>query len=72
MFDFIDQNGLYSKQGQERFDQDIVFPLGSNPVTNNADPSKNVPGKMGGLLRRACRVLYGTVQTRNQYAWVMN
>src|SRR5215813_5255843 len=50
MFDFIDQNGLYSKQGQERFDGDVVFPLGVNPVINTADPSKNAPGRMGAIM----------------------
>jgi hypothetical protein len=45
MFDFIDQNGLYSKQGQERFDQDIVFPAGVNPNAAN-----NTPGRMGAVM----------------------
>jgi hypothetical protein len=50
MFDFIDQNGLYSKQGQERFDNDVVFPLGNNPVSNATDPTKNAPGRMGAVM----------------------
>ena len=45
MFDFIDQKGLYSKQGQERFDSDVVFPLGNNPNASNS-----TPGRMGAVM----------------------
>lgn len=43
MFDFIADNGLYSKQGQERFDRDIIFPEGVNP-------GANMPGRMGAVM----------------------
>jgi len=43
MFDFIVQNGLYSRQGQERFDNDIIFPSGENP-------KDATPGKMGAVM----------------------
>jgi len=45
MFDFIEQNGLYSKQGQERFDKDIIFPPGTRP-----GPQNNPQGKMGAVM----------------------
>jgi hypothetical protein len=43
MFDFVANNGLYSKQGQERFDRNITFPVGMNP-----DAGK--PGRMGAVM----------------------
>jgi len=43
MFDFVVTNGLYSKQGQERFDGDISFPLGVNPAGSE-------PGRMGAVM----------------------
>jgi hypothetical protein len=43
MFDFVVNKGLYSKQGQERFDSDIAFPLGVNPAGNE-------PGRMGAVM----------------------
>ena len=43
MFDFVVNNGLYSKQGQERFDSDIKFPTGVNPENGK-------PGQMGAVM----------------------
>ena len=43
MFDFVVNKGLYSKQGQERFDSDIKFPTGINP-------EGSVPGRMGAVM----------------------
>ena len=43
MFDFINNKGLYSKQGQERFDGDILFPEGVNQ-------SADAPGRMGAVM----------------------
>jgi hypothetical protein len=43
MFDFVANNGLYSKQGQERFDSDIKFPIGMNPADGK-------PGRMGAVM----------------------
>ncbi|WP_354179953.1 hypothetical protein [Bradyrhizobium sp. LA6.1] len=49
MFDYIVDNGLYSKQGQEAFGQTVEFPTGSNPgkdKTTGAD----LPGRMGAIM----------------------
>jgi hypothetical protein len=51
MFDYIEENGLYSKQGQERFDQTVQFPIGTNPSGGN-------PGRMGAvMLKVSWRIL---------------
>ena len=55
MFDFILDNGLYSKQGQQSFNEEIAFPEGVNP-----DPKKQPPtlGRMGAvMLKTSWRVL---------------
>ena len=57
MFDFISGNGLYSKQGQERFEQDIVFPEGNNPATN-------VPGRMGSVMLKVSWRILDPVEDR--------
>lgn len=46
MFDFVVNNGLYSKQGQERFDSDVKFPIGVNPENGK-------PGRMGAVMLKA-------------------
>lgn len=57
MFDFIDVNGLYSKQGQERFEQDIVFPEGNNP-------GANAPGRMGSVMLKVSWRILDPVEDR--------
>jgi len=46
MYDFIVENGLYSKQGQEKFNRPIGFPPGNNPVTGD----KPEQGRMGAIM----------------------
>jgi hypothetical protein len=46
MYDFIVENGLYSKQGQEKFKSPIGFPPGNNPVAGD----KPEPGRMGAIM----------------------
>jgi hypothetical protein len=46
MYDFIVENGLYSKQGQEKFERPIGFPPGNNPVAGD----KPEPGRMGVIM----------------------
>jgi hypothetical protein len=53
MFEFINDNGLYSREGQERFHQDIVFPFGVNTSTTPPAPNGNErigKGKMGSVM----------------------
>jgi hypothetical protein len=47
MFDFIVDKGLYSKQGQEKFGDTVVFPSGNNPSQSNGVA---VPGHMGAIM----------------------
>ena len=49
MFDFIDTNGLYSKRGQAKFDKEIEFPIGVNPVKDD-DGKIIAPGRMGAIM----------------------
>jgi hypothetical protein len=54
MFEFIATKGLYSKQGQERFDEDIQFPMGFKPGA----PKAGDPGRMGAvMLKVSWRIL---------------
>lgn len=46
MYEFIAQKGLYSKQGQEVFEDPIAFPPGNNPVTGDKPES----GRMGAIM----------------------
>jgi hypothetical protein len=46
MYDFIVENGLYSKQGQEKFKGPIGFPPGNNPLAGD----KPEPGRMGAIM----------------------
>jgi hypothetical protein len=46
MFDFIVEHGLYNKQGQEKFNGEIVFPSGRNPGQIPTD----TPGRMGAVM----------------------
>jgi hypothetical protein len=46
MFDFIDVNGLYSKQGQQAFKDPIRFPPGNNPGPDTSPE----PGRMGAIM----------------------
>ena len=51
MYDFIVENGLYSKEGQQKFKGTIHFPPGNNPVA--ADPAKGTKpeaGTMGAIM----------------------
>jgi hypothetical protein len=50
MFDYILVNGLYSKQGQERFEQTIEFPSGVNPVNSVQPGGAAQPGRMGAIM----------------------
>jgi hypothetical protein len=43
MFNFIVDKGLYSKQGQEKDGDTIIFPIGSSPSGTN-------PGRMGAIM----------------------
>jgi hypothetical protein len=48
MFDYIVDNGLYSKEGQQKFGAIVEFPSGNNPGKdeNGAD----IPGRMGAIM----------------------
>jgi hypothetical protein len=48
MFDFIDTNGLYSKQGQQKYDKVVEFPSGNVPGTDK--DGKPIPGRMGAIM----------------------
>ena len=55
MFDFILDNGLYSKQGQQKFNEQVDFPEGVNPDDKKQPPS---PGLMGAImLKTSWRVI---------------
>ena len=55
MFDFILDNGLYSKQGQQQFGKDVAFPEGINPDDKKQPPT---PGRMGAImLKTSWRVI---------------
>jgi hypothetical protein len=43
MFEYINENSLYSKQGQERFKEVVQFPSGMNPKDGG-------PGRMGAVM----------------------
>jgi hypothetical protein len=45
MFDFIHDNKLYSKEGQERFNGNVAFPEGTKP-----EAPKGTPGRMGAIM----------------------
>lgn len=61
MFDFINENGLYSKQGQERFLKDIDFPIGNNPSPTASPP---VPGRMGAIMLKVSWRILDPVEDR--------
>jgi hypothetical protein len=46
MYDFIVENGLYSRQGQQKFNRPIGFPPGNNPVAGEKPES----GRMGAIM----------------------
>jgi len=51
MYDFIVENGLYSKEGQQKFKSPIRFPPGNNPVSEDATKGiKAEPGRMGAIM----------------------
>lgn len=47
MFDFILDNGLYSRQGQEKYNEAVEFPEGINPDTTKRPP---ILGRMGAIM----------------------
>jgi hypothetical protein len=49
MFDFINVNRLFSKREQEKFDKEIEFPSGVNPVKDAAGQI-TAPGRMGAIM----------------------
>ncbi|HXW27667.1 MAG TPA: hypothetical protein VEK73_23165 [Xanthobacteraceae bacterium] len=56
MFDYILVNGLYSKQGQEKFAGTVAFPEGVNPGEDKQ--KRPTPGRMGAIMVKvAWRVL---------------
>lgn len=62
MFDYIVDNGLYSKQGQEAFGQTIEFPTGNNPGTTDGKP---VPGRMGAIMLKVSYRILDPVKNAN-------
>jgi hypothetical protein len=51
MYGFIVENGLYSKEGQEKFKRPIRFLPGNNPVSEDATKGiKAEPGRMGAIM----------------------
>jgi hypothetical protein len=51
MFNFISNNGLYSREGQERYQKDVVFPIGQN-LGSTKQTGKPIAGKgkMGSVM----------------------
>ena len=47
MFSYVQSKGLYSKKGQQAFNEEVEFPHGSNPTTKDG---KAVPGQMGAIM----------------------
>lgn len=62
MFDYIVDNGLYSKQGQEGFGDTVEFPTGSNPGTKDGKP---VPGRMGAIMLKVSYRILDPVKNAN-------
>ena len=58
MFDYIVDNGLYSKQGQEAFGQTVEFPTGSNP-------GAGTPGRMGAIMLKVSYRILDPVKNAN-------
>lgn len=48
MFDFIVDKGLYSKQGQQKFGDTVIFPIGNSPGKNK--DGSDIPGRMGAIM----------------------
>jgi len=48
MFDFIVEKSLYSKAGQGKDGDTIIFPIGNNPGKN--DKGEDIPGRMGAIM----------------------
>jgi hypothetical protein len=60
MFDYIVDNGLFSKQGQEAFGETVEFPTGINPGKDkNGVP---FPGRMGAIM---LKVSYRILDPKN-------
>lgn len=48
MFGYIETKGLYSKEGQRKFEEKVEFPIGNNPGKDkNGNP---VPARMGAIM----------------------
>ena len=63
MFDFIVNNGLYSKQGQQKFGRPIEFPSGNNP--GEGQDTEPISGRMGAImLKVSYRILDPGQRTR--------
>ncbi len=60
MFEFIVQNGLYSRTGQSGFGQPIVFPAGDPPSTGNQGP-------MGAIMVKAAWKVIGPGDDPSQF-----
>jgi hypothetical protein len=61
MFDYIVENGLYSKAGQEKFNGVVSFPVGNNPTTT-------VPGRMGAIMLKVSYRILDPVKDKNLIA----
>src|SRR5262249_22992085 len=59
MYDFIVENGFYSKKGQQKFKNPIRFSPGNKSVTEEATKGiKTEPGRKGGnMLKGSLRIL---------------
>ena len=62
MFDYIVDNGLYSKQGQERFGETVIFPIGNKPAKKDG---VDIPGRMGAIMLKVSYRILDPVKNRN-------
>jgi hypothetical protein len=63
MFDFIESKGLYSKRGQENFNEEIQFPSGNNP---GKDKDGNaIPARMGAIMLKVSYRILDPVKNKD-------
>jgi hypothetical protein len=63
MFDYIVDNGLYSKEGQQKFGQTIEFPTGNSP--GKKQDGSEIPGRMGAIMLKVSYRILDPVKNQN-------
>ena len=63
MFSYVLAKGLYSKKGQQAFNEEVTFPLGSNPSKDK--DGKDVPGRMGAIMLKVSYRILDPVKNKD-------